>query len=245
MRLHTLLPRAGHREYFSHLVDPIERASRAQRHQQALRLAGCWQPPAKILDVGCGAGLLLAALRPPGAQGIGCDIYSDAFLVTMPRPTGIGFVQADGTQLPFAVGCFDLILSLAVIGEFPESRAALQELARCVAPGGLLYITVTNARLLLPLYRLAERTGCQIRQACWEYARLSLRLGEACPEDGFRVPGLAGWRYLHLTPYLLRSQWSWCCLLPLSYLDWLTRRFAPSFGFAWQRPMSSVQRSAM
>ncbi|MGE3540972.1 MAG: class I SAM-dependent methyltransferase [Candidatus Tectimicrobiota bacterium] len=245
MRLRTLLPHSGHREYYPYIVDHHARALRAQRHQQALRLAGCWQPPGKILDVGCGAGLLLSALRPPRAQGVGCDIYADAFLATIPRPEDIGFVQADGIQLPFADAAFDLVLMLAVIGEFPDWRAALQEMSRCVAPGGLLYITVTNARLLLPLYKLAEQAGYQVRQACWDYARLSLRLADGRPEEGFCVPGLAGWRYIHLTPHLLRSQWSWCRWLPLGCLDHLTRRFAPSFGFAWQRPLHNTKRNEM
>jgi len=245
MRLRTLLPYAGHREYYPQIVDPPERAARAQRHQQALRLAGCWKPPTKILDVGCGAGLLVAALCPPTAQCIGCDIYTDAFLATKPRPEGMCFIQADGTQLPFADGYFDLVLTLAVIGEFPDWRAALHEMARCVAPGGILYVTVTNSRLVLPLYRAAERLGYQVRQACWDYARLSLRLTEGRPEDGFRVPALAGWHYVHLTPYLICSQWSWCRLLPPACLDWLARRVAPSFGFAWQRPLRGAQRSDM
>lgn len=243
MRLQTLFPLAGHREYYPHIVDPVERAARARRHQQALRLAGVWKPPRNILDVGCGAGLLLASLCPPTAQGIGCDIYVDAFYATTPRPSGMRFIQADGTQLPFADGAFDLVMTLAVIGEFPDWRRALQEMARCVAPGGLLYVTVTNARVLLPLYRCAERLGYRVRQACWEYARLSMRLADAHPEDGFQVPGLTGWRYLHLTPYLLCSQWAWCRCLPLPCLDWLTSRFAPSFGFAWQRPLKGGKRS--
>jgi len=180
-------------------------------------------------------------LCPPMAQCIGCDIYVDAFLDTTPRPEDIFFIQADGTQLPFADGYFDLVMALAVIGEFPDWRAALREMARCVAPGGMLYVTVTNSRILLPLYRLAERLGYQVRRTWWEYARLSMRLAESRPEDGFSVPTLAGWCYIHLTPYLICSQWPWLRLLPRPVLDWLTRRFAPSFGFAWQRPIQGVE----
>ena len=110
-------------------------------------------------------------------------------------------------------------------------------MARCVAPGGVLYVTVTNGQLLMSLYTWAERVGIRVRASAWEYSRASARLATGRPEDGFGVPTLSTWRYVHLTPYLARSQWPWLRMFPWSLLNGLLRRFAPSFGFAWQPPL--------
>ncbi|HXQ23441.1 MAG TPA: methyltransferase domain-containing protein [Candidatus Acidoferrales bacterium] len=235
----TLLSEAHRGEYYHQLIDRRERAALARRHQNALRLAGVWQPPTRILDVGCGSGLLLSTLSPPSAVRVGCDIFVDAFRDGGLRPDDVLFVQADGTRLPFADGSFDLVICLAVIGEFPDWRAALAEMTRAVAPGGVLYVTLANSRLLLPSYRLVERFGGRVRQTWWEYARACQRLSTDRASAGFGVPALAGWRYVDVTPYLARSHWSWVRVVPLSLLRAALSRLAPSFGFAWQRPRTS------
>jgi len=146
------------------------------------------------------------------------------------------FTQCEGNRLPFRNGRFDLVTCLAVIEELPDWHNAVEEMARCVASGGVLYITVTNGRFLLPLYNLAERLGRRIPASSYAYARASLPITNRAPEHGLGVRSLTGWRYVHLTPYLARSQWPWLRFVPFPLLDWLLSRLAPSFGFAWQRP---------
>src|SRR5262249_35493750 len=49
-------------EYDPEVLDSAQRTQRAQRLYAALCAAGLWRPRARLLDVGCGSGLLLAAL---------------------------------------------------------------------------------------------------------------------------------------------------------------------------------------
>jgi len=224
-------------EYDSEVLDCSQRTQRAQRLYAALCAAGLWRPQARLLDVGCGSGLLLAALGRDTRQRIGCDVRQSLYVQTREQGSSVLFTQADAICLPFLDGAFDLVTCLAVIEELTDWRGALQEMARCVAPGGVLYVTVTNGRLLTPLYTWVERLGMHVRASAWAYSVSSLRLTEAEPEAGFSVPALATWRYIHLTPYLARSQWSWLRLLPWPYLNWCMHYFAPSLGFAWQRPI--------
>ena len=93
------------------------------------------------------------------------------------------FAQADGMRLPFPDDSFDLVTCLAVIGEFSDWRGAFQEMARCVTPGGLLYVTVTNGKLLIPFSLLVTRLGIGVRPSWWEYSLSSLRLAAERPED--------------------------------------------------------------
>jgi ubiquinone/menaquinone biosynthesis C-methylase UbiE len=224
-------------EYDPEVLDCAQRTQRAQRLYAALCAAGLWRPQARLLDVGCGSGLLLAALGGDTRQRIGCDVRQSLYVHTREQVGCVLFTQADAICLPFPDGTFDLVTCLAVIEELTDWRGALQEMARCVAPGGVLYVTVTNGRLLTPLYTWVERLGVHVRASAWAYSVSSLRLTEAEPEAGFSVPALATWRYIHLTPYLARSQWAWLRLLPWPYLNWCMHYFAPSLGFAWQRPI--------
>jgi SAM-dependent methyltransferase len=222
--------------YDPQVLDIRARTRRAARLHAALCAAGLWPAGARILDVGCGAGLLLGALGYDTRLRVGCDLRRTLYLQAQEQAGRVLFIQCEAIHLPFPAAWFDLVTCLAVIEEFADWPAAVEEMARCVAPGGILYVTVTNGRLLVPLYRVAERAGTRIRADWWAYARASLGLMNAGPERGLGVRALAGWRYVHLTPYLARGQWPWLRSLPLSWLDRALSRLAPSFGFAWQRP---------
>jgi SAM-dependent methyltransferase len=57
-------------------------------------------------------------------------------------------VQASATALPFADGSFSGVVALDVLEHIPDDRAAAQEIARVLAPGGMLYVTVPAYRSL-------------------------------------------------------------------------------------------------
>ena len=230
-------PEALRHEYDAAVLDHSQRIQRAWRLHAALCAADLWRADARLLDVGCGSGLLLAALGDDVRQRIGCDLRRDLYVQVREQVQNVLFAQADGMQLPFPDSSFDFVTCLAVIEEFSDWQGVLQEMARCVAPGGVLCVTVTNGKLLTSLYRFVTRVGIRVRASWWEYSLSSLRLAAGRPEAGFGVPALAAWRYIHLTPHLARSQWPWLRLLPFLLVDWCMRRFAPSFGFAWQRPL--------
>jgi ubiquinone/menaquinone biosynthesis C-methylase UbiE len=49
-------------------------------------------------------------------------------------------VQASGSRLPFREGAFDRAFLVHVLGEIPDQRGALAELARVLRPGGELAV---------------------------------------------------------------------------------------------------------
>jgi SAM-dependent methyltransferase len=222
-------------QYDASLFDARQRNARAKRVCGALGALGLWPATGRLLDVGCGSGLTLAAMDGTAALRVGCDVRRRLFPASQPA-LGLHFVQCDGARLPFADGQFDLVLSLAVIGEFPDWRAALADMARCVAPGGALYVTVANGRMLVPMYTVLERLGRSVRPVAWAYARACTRLAAWGPENGFDIAALRGWQYVHVSPYLARGTWPWLRSVPLPLLDAVCRRVAPAFGFAWRRP---------
>jgi ubiquinone/menaquinone biosynthesis C-methylase UbiE len=223
-------------EYDGRLLDPVERRYQAKRLYHALVAASLWPSNPRILDVGCGSGFKLLFLGSHVWLRVGCDIRREPYHLAARQVQDVYFVQANGIELPFRDGFFDLVTCISVIEEFPDYRAAIAEMSRCVAPGGTLCINVVNGVLLKPLYVLMKRFGFKILESSWRYIEASVPIVEDNPTTGFHSDQLVGWRYVHLTPYMVRHQIPVLRWLPKSWVDTVTRRFAPTFVHAWQRP---------
>jgi SAM-dependent methyltransferase len=96
-----------------------------------------------VLDVGCGAGttLELLAERFRGARLLGIDRERDPLRFCR-ADRAAPVVQADAECLPFAAGCFDLVLALDALEHFADDAAALAEAHRVLRPGGVVVATV-------------------------------------------------------------------------------------------------------
>ncbi|MGA9852869.1 MAG: malonyl-ACP O-methyltransferase BioC [Gammaproteobacteria bacterium] len=102
--------------------------------------------PACILDLGCGTGRHLGALRQryPKAQIIGTD-FAINMLAAARRSQGwfrrTPLVCADAMRLPFAATCFDIVYCNLMLQWCDDLDGALTELRRVVNPHGLLLFT--------------------------------------------------------------------------------------------------------
>jgi ubiquinone/menaquinone biosynthesis C-methylase UbiE len=121
----------------------------AQPHQRRLRraflaFAGI-APGVRVLDVGCGTGVVtrdLAARVGPRGHVVGMD-PSRAFLREARRRTrapGVRFRPGDGTDLPFRDGAFDVAVAVTVLLHVPSSDRVLAEMRRVVRPGGTVAV---------------------------------------------------------------------------------------------------------
>ena len=106
-------------------------------------------PPARVLDLGCGTGVLAARLAAGGYAVVGVDPSAGMLEVMRGRTPAVEAVQASGTELPFADGEFDLALSVATmhhIADAADVARALGEMARVVRPGGHVLVWDHNPR---------------------------------------------------------------------------------------------------
>jgi ubiquinone/menaquinone biosynthesis C-methylase UbiE len=107
-----------------------------------------WQgatPGSIYLDVGCGAGTYTRWLDEQGLSVVGVDYSQPALRKAMARTRAdIPFCSADATRLPFADASVDGVLCLGVLQAMQASEPLVQELARVIRDGGMLWIDGLN-----------------------------------------------------------------------------------------------------
>lgn len=98
----------------------------------------------RILDAGCGDGILAVELAARGAQATGIDTSPGMIAAARQRARGRGvsvdFEQAAVEALPFAAGSFDVVIAITVLCFIGDAAGALGEMARVLKPGGRLII---------------------------------------------------------------------------------------------------------
>ncbi|HYC81752.1 MAG TPA: class I SAM-dependent methyltransferase, partial [Solirubrobacterales bacterium] len=95
----------------------------------------------RVLDAGCGAGLLSVLARMRGAEPAAVDAAEGMIAVARRRLPGADVRVADLEALPFADAAFDAAIGVNSVFYAADMAAAMDELARVVRPGGHVVIT--------------------------------------------------------------------------------------------------------
>ena len=96
----------------------------------------------RVLEVGCGTGLLLERLSARG-EAVGVDLSSGMLVRARERLGERGggkLVLADAQRLPFEDGSFDSAVSTFALTAVPDLDTALTEMVRILRDGGTLAI---------------------------------------------------------------------------------------------------------
>lgn len=98
----------------------------------------------RILDVGCGDGVLCHRLVQGGAAVTGLDADPRMLAVARERVCGLEgnarFIEGDARKLPFADETFDAVVAITVLCFVVDAERAVNEMARVLRPGGRLVI---------------------------------------------------------------------------------------------------------
>lgn len=150
--------------------------SRVEKQREAERLLNLlpWSGQERVLDVGCGRGLLLinAARRLNSGRAVGVDVWHGLQLsgnrpqavLENARRAGVAELvetkDSDARNLPFADASFDVVLSSLVLHNIPSQtgrRQAVREIARVLKPGG--YVALLDMRHTLDYVRALRDCG--------------------------------------------------------------------------------------
>ena len=101
-----------------------------------------------VVDVGCGAGELLAFLAP--AVGVGVDNNRTAVEMAKPRFDQYTFRCGDAAELGVEDGSVDCIVGMHLIEHLESPDAALSAWRRALRPGGRVVLTTPNGAFSHP-----------------------------------------------------------------------------------------------
>jgi ubiquinone/menaquinone biosynthesis C-methylase UbiE len=107
------------------------------------------KPGGRVLDVGCGPGVMVEPVLSRGCSFWGVDPSTEMIGIGRSRfPEGprVSFHCAGAQRLPFADGYFDAVLCMGVIDALEDRLAAMREMLRVLKPNGTLIITFANVR---------------------------------------------------------------------------------------------------
>ncbi len=143
-------------------------------HRDRMLSLHIWRGDEKVLDVGCGRGLLLAGagkLLDHGGTATGIDIWSNEDMGGNSEAATRHNLELEGIsdrctlvglpaqEMPFPDSAFDVIVSnlcLHNIYDRPTRQAAVQQIVRVLKPGGIA---------ILSDYKLTGEYAEQLRQA--------------------------------------------------------------------------------
>lgn len=108
-------------------------------------------PGGRVLDVGCGSGLVADRICDLDATYIGVDYGGHHAEYAARRLDAAGYTlrsavgRCDGEHLPFPDECFDVVVMSEVIEHLMRPELATWEVARVLEPGGVFVMTTNNA----------------------------------------------------------------------------------------------------
>ncbi len=126
------------------------------RHAKALEMI---EKGEKILDIGCGDGLLLSALAKNGVTGFGVDVSEEGARKCREKGLDVSVVDITTYALPFKDGSFDTVVMLDVLEHVYAPEELLKEAVRVSKKYVIISVPNFNslpARLQVLLGRVPE-----------------------------------------------------------------------------------------
>lgn len=157
-------------------------------------LAGYYQflipPDSHILDLGCGCGELLAALKP--ARGVGIDFSVEAIHRARSRHPGLLFLIADVHELPVNIK-FDVIILSDLVNDLWDVQKVIEELQPLCHSRTRVILNSYNNLWRIPL-SIAKRLGL---------GALLLEQNWLAPHDIINLLKLGGFEVIKCWPRIL------------------------------------------
>lgn len=167
------------------LLETYRRVMMGGHVRKIRRLAGNYRPnTARLLDIGCGDGVFLAACYQLPFLRVGLDQSLDALRAARQRG-GLELVQSNVDALPFADESFAIITMFHVLEHIPDPHRSLRELRRLLQSDGRLVVQVPNVASLQARLLGLRWAGLDVPRHLANYSSANIRT--LLERNGFRV----------------------------------------------------------
>jgi ubiquinone/menaquinone biosynthesis C-methylase UbiE len=136
-------------EWAAQYADPEPRTLSTQqlvsRQRLALEMVEAAIPPSsRILDAGCGSGVMAAKLMQRGYAVWGIDLAEPMIRHARELCGSDQFAVGDIEHMPFPDSTFEVVVTLGVIEYLESDEPALREIRRVLKPGGQAVIAIPS-----------------------------------------------------------------------------------------------------
>lgn len=163
----------------------------------------------RVIDIGCGGGILADSMARAGATVTGIDLAGKALKVAQLHAMEAGTPNIAYREISAeamareASGSFDTVTCMEMLEHVPDPGATIDTLAKLVRPGGMLFLSTINRdwRSFLLAIVGAEYVAGLVPKGTHEYERL-IRPAEIAAwarAAGLELLELAGLEYNPLT----------------------------------------------
>lgn len=163
----------------------------------------------RVLDIGCGGGILADAMARKGANVLGIDLATKALKVAKlhaleAQTEGVEYrevsAEALADQQPES---FDVVTCMEMLEHVPDPSAIVKACATLVKPGGHVFFSTINRNAKAFLFAIvgAEYVLNLLPRGTHEYAKLikPSELAKYCRETGLNLEHTKGLQYNPLT----------------------------------------------
>lgn len=163
----------------------------------------------RVLDVGCGGGILADAMARNGADVLGIDLATKALKVAQlhaleAQTEGVQYREISAEALAVEQpGSFDVVTCMEMLEHVPDPSSIVKACATLVKPGGHVFFSTINRNAKAFLFAIvgAEYVLNMLPRGTHEYAKLikPSELASYCRASGLSLEQTRGMEYNPLT----------------------------------------------
>jgi 2-polyprenyl-6-hydroxyphenyl methylase/3-demethylubiquinone-9 3-methyltransferase len=184
----------------------------------------------KVLDVGCGGGILTDAMARSGAQALGIDLATKSLKVAQLHALEAQTPNVQYSEVAVEVlaaeqpASFDVVTCMEMLEHVPDPSSIVRACAQLVKPGGHVFFSTLNRNAKSFLFAIvgAEYVLNMLPRGTHEYAKFirPSELARDCREAGLEWQHTRGMEYN-----------------PLTRRYWLSGDTSVNYMVATQRPL--------
>ena len=163
----------------------------------------------RVLDVGCGGGILTDSMARKGASALGIDLSTKPLKVAQLHAMEAGTENLDYREIAVealaaeAPASFDVVTCMEMLEHVPDPASVVRALGQLVKPGGWVFLSTLNRNVKSFLLAIvgAEYLLKMLPAGTHEYARFikPSELAQMCRDAGLELQSSKGLSFNPLT----------------------------------------------